>query len=293
MSEPIMSLKELTPFVDGLDHPECVTWGPDGYVYAGGEAGQIYRVGLDGSVVQIGTTGGFILGVCTDQEGNVYACDTVHHAVMRVEPSGQSRTYCSGSDQRRMVTPNYAVFDVRGNLYVSDSGDRHKNNGCLWVIRPSGLGQILRTDVTAFPNGLALSEDERFLYIAVSAMPGVVRVALEEGVSAGSVETVVELHHQVPDGLAFDAGGNLYIACYTPDVILRLDRSGRLETLAEDWERVTLAAPTNVTFAGPNLDVLVVASLGRWHLSKAQMLVRGQPYNYPRSLGCGEVSGTP
>ena len=33
-------------FGSGLDHPECITWGCDGYAYAGGEAGQIYRIDL-------------------------------------------------------------------------------------------------------------------------------------------------------------------------------------------------------------------------------------------------------
>jgi hypothetical protein len=33
--------------VDGLDHPECVSWSPtEGLLYAGGEAGQVYRFPL-------------------------------------------------------------------------------------------------------------------------------------------------------------------------------------------------------------------------------------------------------
>jgi gluconolactonase len=41
---PLVPLSEFDLLADGLDHPEGVTWGPDGFVYAGGEAGQIYRV---------------------------------------------------------------------------------------------------------------------------------------------------------------------------------------------------------------------------------------------------------
>ncbi len=32
---------------NGLDHPECIAWGCDGYAYAGGEAGQFYRIDLE------------------------------------------------------------------------------------------------------------------------------------------------------------------------------------------------------------------------------------------------------
>jgi hypothetical protein len=42
-----MELEGLLPFADGLDHPEGVAWGPAGYVYAGGEAGQACRADLD------------------------------------------------------------------------------------------------------------------------------------------------------------------------------------------------------------------------------------------------------
>ena len=39
-------------FGEGLDHPECVAWGCDGYAYAGGEAGQIYRIDIENGVFE-------------------------------------------------------------------------------------------------------------------------------------------------------------------------------------------------------------------------------------------------
>lgn len=272
-----MPLSAFVPFVDGLDHPECVTWGPDGFIYAGGEAGQIYRVTLAGEVEVVGTTEGFVLGLCLDGDCNVYACDSVHKAIMRISPDGEVDTYFGGSGQRSLVNPNYGVFDREGNLYFSDSGEFRKDNGCLWVVRPGGEGEILREDVTAFPNGVALDASGRYLYVVASTLPAIVRVP----VSGGDVEIVAEFHEKVPDGLAFDSEGNLYVACYAPDEILRIDLSGDVTVVASDWERVILAAPTNIAFCGPRLDTLVVGSLGRWHLTKAQMSVAGQPYQYP------------
>src|SRR5258708_39008745 len=111
MPEPLIDIKHFAPFVEGLDHPECVTWGPDGYIYAGGEAGQIYKISFNGkSVTQIGTTNGFILGVCLDADRNVYACDMGKHCVQRITQEGQVSTYSEGIAERRMVTPNYASF---------------------------------------------------------------------------------------------------------------------------------------------------------------------------------------
>lgn len=272
-----MDLSRFVPFVDGLDHPECVTCGPDGTVYAGGEAGQIYKVGLDGDVDLVGTTGGFILGIALDADANVYACDSGNRAIMRIAPDGSVDRYFDGAAGKSLVNPNYGVFDRQGRFYFSDSGQFHADDGCLWVVNPGGEGELLRDDVTAFPNGVALDAQERFLYVVLSTAPAIVRVPL----AGGPVETVVTLERRVPDGIAFDEEGNLYISCYAPDEILRLDPGGTLEVLASDWERVVLAAPTNIAFCGPERDVLVVASLGRWHLTKAMMPVRGQRYNYP------------
>src|SRR5215211_7732403 len=105
--QSLMQIADFAPFIDGLDHPEGVTVGPDGTVYAGGEAGQIYRVSLDGSAEQISTTGGFILGLCLDGDGAIYACDLAAGAVKRIAPDGEVTTYSSGAPGRAMSVPNY------------------------------------------------------------------------------------------------------------------------------------------------------------------------------------------
>lgn len=278
MAEPLAPLSRFETLVDGLDHPECVAWGPDGAVYAGGEAGQLYRISLGGKCDQFASTGGFVLGICLDGDGNVYACDSALGAVVRVSPSGEARTYFAGLAGRPLVNPNYPVFDSAGNLYVSESGHFHEQDGRLWVVRPDGTGEVFRDDVADFPNGLALSADGSYLYAAESTLPGVVRVPLR----GGPPETVVVFQQKVPDGLAFDAEGKLYVSCYSPDEIWCVSPSGEVEMFASDWERTVLAAPTNIAFCGPGLRTVVVASLGRWHLAKTEVAVGGQGLHYPK-----------
>jgi gluconolactonase len=270
----------FAPFADGLDHPEGVAWGPDGHVYAGGEAGQVYRVTLDGAVTEVASTGGFLLGLCLDARGAVYACDTVHRAVMRIAPDGAVGRNAEGTAERPMVNPNWPVFGADGTLYVSDSGAYGSDDGCVWAVQPGAPATLLRADVRAFPNGMALSGG--FLYVIETRAQRVVRVAVDGARSHGAVEEVVRLPARtVPDGLAFDAEGGLLISCYAPDVVFRLAPDGKLEVVAEDWERVVLAAPTNVAFCGEDLRTVVAASLGRWHLSRGRAAVPGAPLHYP------------
>lgn len=282
MSATLMQLEQFVPFVDGLDHPEGVTWGHDGYVYAGGEAGQIYRIGLeDGRVEEFANTGGFVLGLCLDGAANVYACDHVKHCVFCVTPAGAVSVYSSGSPERAMVTPNYPVFDAGGNLYVSDSGEWDQANGCLYRVKPGGETELINDDPLPFPNGLALSPDGRELYTVLSTLPGVGKFSIGDDRQIGPLELVVELPQTVPDGLAFDSEGNLYVSCYTPDYIYRLDSEGKLDLVVEDPQHTTLSSPTNIAFGGRNLSTLIVASLGRWHLCKAEMSTTGKPLWYP------------
>jgi gluconolactonase len=67
----------------------------------------------------------------------------------------------------------------------------------------------------------------------------------------------------------------MLVSCYRPDRIYHLDRDGRVEVLAEDPQGTRLAAPTNVCFTGPELDVVVSANLGRWHLTRIETGLRG------------------
>ena len=50
-TQPLLSLDRVDLLAEDLDHPEGIAWGADGFLYAGGEAGQVYRIeSSDGSV---------------------------------------------------------------------------------------------------------------------------------------------------------------------------------------------------------------------------------------------------
>jgi gluconolactonase len=282
MQEPLLSLTALNTLATGLDHPEGVAWGQDGFIYAGGEAGQIYRINPDnGEFNEVANTGGFILGLCLDADHNIYACDEVLHKVFRITPDGTVSVYSAGTDERPMVLPNYPVFDPSGNLYVSASGDWDGNNGCIYRVKPGGETEVISTGDLAFANGLAFDPDDTFLYVALSNLPGVVRFPIYADGTLGDAEHVIDLPRTVPDGLAFDAVGNLYITCYAPDRVYRLTPDGTLNILLEDWRHIDLCSPTNVAFYGADLQHMVIGSLGGMALTSVQIDVPGKPLHYP------------
>jgi gluconolactonase len=113
--------------------------------------------------------------------------------------------------------------------------------------------------------------------------PRVVRFRVEAGRKAGPVETVVQLPHTVPDGLAFCGDGSLLVSCYRPDTIFRVLPGGEVTILMDDYEGTLLGAPTNVCFGGPDRSVLLWGNLGRWHLGMNRHTgLQGAPLFYPR-----------
>ena len=159
---------QISVLVEGLDHPEGVAWGLDGYAYAGGEAGQLYRIDIERRELrEMATTGGFILGIALDSSNNLYACDIGNLCVQKITPGGMVSTYSSGAPDEPFLAPNYPAFDAEGNLYVADSGDWKADNGVIWKIR-SGLTIPLRS--FEWLMGLYLSKDGALLMTSRSLL---------------------------------------------------------------------------------------------------------------------------
>lgn len=272
----------FTVLAENLDHPEGIAWGPDGRLYAGGEAGQVYAISLHGEVEQVADTGGCLLGITLDADGIVYACDDGRSEVVRVDPkTAEVTVYSSGAPEDRMVTPNYATFDDRGTLYVTSSGDTKKDNGLVFRVAPGGATTVWSRAVPRYPNGCCLSLDGNALYVVESYLPGVSRIPIRSDGSAGAPEVFAHLPHTVPDGIALDNAGNLYVACYRPDRIYRVSPQGTAEILADDPEGILLNAPTNIAFAGDDLSLMAVANVGEVHVLIADLGIRGAPLRYP------------
>ena len=260
--------------MEGLQHPEGVCWSPsEQALYAGGESGQVYRFGLDGGPIETICTvaGGSMLGLAVDGAGHIYVCDVGNGCIQRIAPDGKAHPYGDP-----IGYPNYPVFDGEGHLWVSDSGSWGEAGG--GIVRIDSGGRTERVlEGLHFANGLAISDG--WLYIVESTWPRVIRMPL----SGGPPEPVVSLDHVVPDGLAFDDLGGLWISCWQPNRVYRLDPSGTLETIVDDWSGVYAPTPTNIAFAGPHLDVLVLGSLGTTAVAACDPGYHGAPLHRPIS----------
>ena len=272
---PLLPAKAFSAFCEGLDHPEGLAFDNEQQLWAGGELGQIYRIDPEGKVEEIARLGGFCLGLTFSARQDLWICNSGLHQLMRVDRSGRVLSVVDRVNGVPLVTPNFSVFDREGNLYFSDSGTWDGGNGCVYRLPAAGAPEFFAGPF-AFANGLALSSDDRFLFVAESQSDSVRRIPILADGRAGEPEVYVSGMARIPDGLALDALGNLYVTCYASDCIYRVSPQRTAELLAFDPEGTRIARPTNLAFGGPDFDDIFVANLGRWHIGRAHLGVPGQ-----------------
>jgi sugar lactone lactonase YvrE len=284
----VLAASRARIFFDGqyseprLHHPEGVAIGPDGAVWCGNAEGDIVRIGRDGVAERVASTGGFILGLAFDGAGHLFACDQRSAAVWRL-------TLGSGVFERftppGIRIPNWPVVDgPRGCLYVSDSFAAEAAGPGVWRYDLDGSGGELWWPAPMhFANGMALAHDGSGLFVVETFGHKVSRIAIgADGRPSGCIDFVTGIEG-LPDGIALDDAGDLFISLYTPSRILRA-RGGRVEVYAEDATDHMFCHPTNIAFDGARL---FAANLGRWHITEVATGTTGTPLveRVMRSLG--------
>jgi gluconolactonase len=281
----MIALRDATTAVravaGGIDHPEGVAW-HGGHIYCGTEGGELLRIDpATGSSEVASRPGGFLLGLAFDGAGNCIACDAGSGRLVRIAPDGSAETLLDSVEGRKLTSPNFPAFASDGTLWVTESGSGWtSDDGFLFRIHPGGKAEIADETCRRFPNGLALAPDESRLYVVESRWPGISSYSLRDGV-LGEREETLPLPAIVPDGLAFDTDGALYIGCYRPDRVYRLSPTGTLEVYLDDFTGEFMTSPTNLAFGGEDLRTLFLAGLSGWSVNAVETEVAGHPLARP------------
>lgn len=237
---------------DGLDWSEGPAWHPDGFlVFSDVPQNTIYRwdesgglrvwlrpsghAGSDAPGREMGSN-----GLAFDADGRLLIADHGNRQVARLEDGWMKTPLATHYDGQRFNSPNDLAVHSSGALFFTDppyglaglDDDPAKELDVNGVYRLDPDGSVaLLVDSLTFPNGVALSPDERTLYVAVSDPERARYLAydLEDGaVGAGRVlfdatSLVGPERPGLPDGMAVDQEGNLFatgpggVLVLTPD----------------------------------------------------------------------------
>lgn len=245
---------KATAFASGFVCPEGPCSAGDGDLFVvDWAAGVVRRITPQGRVTDFIETGGMPAGACFGPDGQLAVCDTGRKEVLSIAPNGVIHTAASRYQEKSFLGPTDCTFDPRGNLYFSDADGLRPlaASGSVYLVRPDGEVELFAGGF-AFPNGLAISNDSTYLYLAETFANRIHRFTLDERGRAREQEVFAELEDGLgPDGLALDEAGNLYAAHFGKGVVVVLDRKGR--PLAELPTGGFL--PTNVAFWNGSLYV--------------------------------------
>lgn len=170
-----------------------------------------------------------------DPAGRLVWCAMQDRAVKRLEPDGAVTLLADGHDGKLFSGPNDIAVKSTGAIFMTDNDyglrdagmSPHKEmpNG-VWLIRDGETKRLLnRVALGGPPNGVALSEDERFLYL--SAGRKLMRYELRPDDTLGAA-TLFSEGDGIGDGIKVDRLGNVYSSGGAgPGIIRIMSRDGK------------------------------------------------------------------
>jgi len=256
------------------DVPESVTVDDSGNIYFsnGNTVRKRTRAGQE-SVFATLPIPVFALGVKVGHDGCVYNTSvsldpTIPGAfVWRTCTEGTIAQQFAALDQTG--GPNDLAFDDVGNAFVTDPF-----LGKVWKVTPQGTASVWLSDPllegnAASPfivfhaqgvNGIAFDKHKRNLYLGNLDYGRIIRVPIGRHGEAGAPSVwVSDPRIQGADGIAFDDGGNLFVAVNGQNKLVRISKHGHIDVL---FEGAPLDSPSSVAFGRTRRDddTLYVAS---------------------------------
>ncbi|MDX6765397.1 MAG: SMP-30/gluconolactonase/LRE family protein [Candidatus Methylacidiphilales bacterium] len=220
-------------------------------------------------------------GLALEASGRLLLCQHGERQVARLEPDGTFTALATHFEGKRFNSPNDLTLARDGTLFFTDPPyglgkatppelDFHG----VYALSTSGSLRLLIRDLR-FPNGIALSPDEKTLYVAVSdpANSRIMAYHLDaEGRAVDGREFFAAQSLKSPerkggcDGLKIDRAGNLWAT--GPGGVLILSPQGKhLGTI------LTGKTAANCAFGGPERDTLYITATNL--LLRVKTLARG------------------
>lgn len=221
--------------LDGEAGPEHVAVGPDGKLYLSVASGRILRLAQDGGRPEVfAATGGRALGLAFDGSGKLIAADAFK-GLLSVDANGAATVLVKAGPGQPLTFANAVAIAGNGKIFLTDSSARFapaqwattNAAAILEVLEQSATGRVLEYDpgtgrlrVVAqgfsLANGIALSADERSLFVSESGRYRVWKIGVDvDGADIAArpagAQVLLENLPGFPDNLTRGADGRIWL----------------------------------------------------------------------------------
>jgi gluconolactonase len=253
----------------------------DGLLFTNNRLNRVMRLAPDGKLAVWFEGPGGANALTRTIEGDILATMTESRMVALLRPGQPPRPIVSDFEGTQFNRPNDIVADSRGNIYFTDTASATPGAATLpaAVYQITRKGKLVRiVQGVERPNGVALSPDERTLYLANTAGEWVIAIALDRDGDARKARNFARLAMPSPapagspatgsgaDGMAVDEKGRLYVATAVG-----------VQVFTEEGEPMGIIPlpkqPQNLAFSGAGRHSLII--VGRGSVYRVQMLTRG------------------
>ncbi|HEY6455604.1 MAG TPA: SMP-30/gluconolactonase/LRE family protein [Steroidobacteraceae bacterium] len=233
-----------------------------------------------GKFAQIGRAHVLLMGPgCTgiDRQGRLIWCAGQDLAIKRLEKDGTRTVLAAGFEGKHFNGPNDVAIAADGAIYFTDSdvglrggirGPLAQMPDSVWRWKDGKVTlAVSRERLGAEPNGIALSPDDKYLYLSagtISPDPKVMRFSVNADGSVGAGEIFTH-GGGIGDGMKTDRAGNLWSTDALPGTVRITSPTGRqlgllhLPTLGDAEPRKTTCA-SSVAFGGDDAKTLYITA---------------------------------
>ncbi|MEO6017401.1 MAG: SMP-30/gluconolactonase/LRE family protein [Polaromonas sp.] len=321
---------------EGLQRPECILAERDGTLWAADARGGVTRIAADGSQRFIGqqadtrfasgtaadapqafearlTQGTLPNGLAFAGNGDILISNFGTDLLEVMTRDGRTRTLHDRIDGQPIGKVNFVLRDSKNRIWLTVSTRMNPwtsaaasrvRDGFIAVVDDKGIRVV--ADGFYFTNEIRFDAREEWLYIVETTGPCISRMRVDEnvgGVALRDREVYGPSHlGGYPDGIAFDAYGNLWCTLVMVDQLVAITPQGDKRLLLDDGNpeasrvlrekmdagTVTAAdmqrahgsiAPwmASITFGGPDLRTVYLGSLLGTRIPSFRSPVAGLP----------------
>jgi gluconolactonase len=275
-----------------LQRPECILAEPDGTLWSADARGGVMRVRHDGTQTFIGqrsdnrfgaaseaspadleskyTHGTLPNGMAFAANGDILIANFGTDLLEVMTRGGQTRTLYDRIDGQPVGKVNFVLRDSQDRVWITVStkvnpwtaaASTRVRDGYLALVDRDGIRIV--AEGFYFTNEIRFDANEEWLYIVETTGPHITRMKVAPDGSLGSREIFGPADlGGYPDGIAFDAHGNLWCTLVMVDQLIALTPQGDRRLLLDDSNPQSLRTFREAMAAGTVSSELMIATRG-------------------------------